>query len=340
MGSVKDLDISKAPTDNEPGQGCFNFSDRYSVFDWGEMPDHIPHKGEALCLITAYFFEKLEEKGIKTHYRGIKENGKTKKLSELNHPSGQLEVSLVRVIEPEYDNGEYDYSFYDNKVSNCLIPLEVIYRNTLPKHSSFRTRAEKGVIDINDYGLEKMPPPGTTLDQPIFDVSTKLEASDRYISWKEAKKIAGLNDKELSQAQELLAEVNNLITREVKQAGLKNLDGKIELAFDSNRELMVVDAVGTPDECRFAYNGFSISKEAVRKYYRQTEWHQEVTQAKKNYGKDWKQKVATSPEPLPEKILDLISQLYMVCTNEVTGIQWFDNISSFSEIRSQLQEIT
>ena len=254
MGSVKDLDISKAPTDNEPGQGCFNFSDRYSVFDWGEMPDHIPHKGEALCLITAYFFEKLEEKGIKTHYRGIKENGKTKKLSELNHPSGQLEVLLVRV--------------------------------------------------------------------------------------KEAKKIAGLNDKELSQAQELLAEVNNLITREVKQAGLKNLDGKIELAFDSNRELMVVDAVGTPDECRFAYNGFSISKEAVRKYYRQTEWHQEVTQAKKNYGKDWKQKVATSPEPLPEKILDLISQLYMVCTNEVTGIQWFDDISSFSEIRSQLQEIT
>jgi phosphoribosylaminoimidazole-succinocarboxamide synthase len=339
MGSVKDLEIFTAPTDNNPGKGCFDFSDRYSVFDWGEMPDHIPHKGEALCLITAYFFEKMEKQGIKTHYQGLIENGKTKKLSQLNHPSGKLEVSLVRVIEPEYNDGNYDYSFYNGNVSNCLIPLEIIYRNTLPKHSSFRKRAEKGNIDIKEYGLESLPEPGTALKQAIFDVSTKLEASDRYISWSEAKDISGLSQNEITKTQQLLSKVNQLITQEVEKADLKNLDGKIELAFDSNRNLMVVDAVGTPDECRFDYNGFSISKEAIRKYYRKTKWYQEVTKAKENIDPGWKEKVDKSPEPLPENILTLISQLYMVCANEITGIKWFDNTISFAEIKSQLKNI-
>ena len=55
------------------GIGRFHFSDRYSVFDWGEMPDHIEGKGAALCLMGAYCFEHLEEKGVKTHYRGLVE---------------------------------------------------------------------------------------------------------------------------------------------------------------------------------------------------------------------------------------------------------------------------
>ncbi len=336
MGSVKDLEILKQPQTENMGKGRFLFSDRYSVFDWGEMPDHIPHKGESLCIITAYFFEKLEEMGINTHYRGVIENNKLKKLSDLNNPSSNLEVSLVRVLEPEYKNGEYDYSDYDNNLANCLIPLEIIYRNTLPEHSSFRKRVEQGKIDIEDYGLEKLPPPGKALEKPIYDVSTKLESSDRYISWEEAKKIAGLNDNEIEQITELLSRVNNLITEEAKKADLKNLDGKIELAFDENRKLMVVDAVGTPDECRFAYNNFSISKEAIRKHYRDTEWYQEVTKAKKTQGPNWKEKVSCTPDPLPEEILQTVSELYMLCTNKITEREWFKDISSFTEIKEVL----
>ncbi|GAG55731.1 unnamed protein product, partial [marine sediment metagenome] len=40
-GSVKDLEILSRPEDNKMGIGRFHFSDRYSVFDWGEMPDHL-----------------------------------------------------------------------------------------------------------------------------------------------------------------------------------------------------------------------------------------------------------------------------------------------------------
>jgi len=35
------------------------------------MPDHIDGKGAVLCLMGAYSFERLEEKGVKTHYRGL-----------------------------------------------------------------------------------------------------------------------------------------------------------------------------------------------------------------------------------------------------------------------------
>ena len=59
MGSVKDLQIIKKPTQTAMGVGRFLFSDRYSVFDWGEMPDHIEGKGAALCLMGAYCFEQL-----------------------------------------------------------------------------------------------------------------------------------------------------------------------------------------------------------------------------------------------------------------------------------------
>ena len=60
MGSVKDLKVIEKPTPDKMGVGRFHFSDRYSVFDWGEMPDHIDGKGAALCLMGAYSFEWLD----------------------------------------------------------------------------------------------------------------------------------------------------------------------------------------------------------------------------------------------------------------------------------------
>ncbi|HLD77425.1 MAG TPA: phosphoribosylaminoimidazolesuccinocarboxamide synthase, partial [archaeon] len=38
MGSVKDLAVVRPTTETTMGIGRFHFSDRYSVFDWGEMP--------------------------------------------------------------------------------------------------------------------------------------------------------------------------------------------------------------------------------------------------------------------------------------------------------------
>ena len=102
MGSVKDLEIIKPPTPNTMGVGRFIFSDRYSVFDWGEMPDHIDGKGVALCAMGAYCFEQLERKGVKTHYRGLVDaSGEAVKVTALKQPSSIMEVSLVNVYKPK-----------------------------------------------------------------------------------------------------------------------------------------------------------------------------------------------------------------------------------------------
>ena len=35
----------------------FEFSDRYSVFDWGEMPDQLHEKGKTLAIMGKSFFQ-------------------------------------------------------------------------------------------------------------------------------------------------------------------------------------------------------------------------------------------------------------------------------------------
>ena len=56
MGSVKDLEVLESPYESKEGRGIFHFSDRYSVFDWGEMPDNIKNKGAALAMMATFNF--------------------------------------------------------------------------------------------------------------------------------------------------------------------------------------------------------------------------------------------------------------------------------------------
>ncbi len=224
----------------------------------------------------------------------------------------------------------YDYSVYTPRLRNCLIPLEIIYRNGLPEGSSVFKRLEQGSVTLSDLGLNHYPRGGEKLAKPIFDVSTKLEESDRYVTWEEAEKIAGLTSGEVVEIQDLLLKADRLISELAAKAGLVNEDGKIELAFDVERRLMVVDVVGTLDECRFTYNGFHVSKEIVRRYYRRTKWYEDVEEAKKKASaegvKDWKKLVKTKPPKLDQKLKKIISQMYKAAANEVTQENIFDSL--------------
>ena len=324
MGSVKDMIILEEPTRERTGVGRFVFSDRYSVFDWGEMPDHIEGKGQALCLITAYFFEELENRGVKTHYLGLVEGEKVVDLSGLEKPSNVLQFRTVRVIRPSEVPGGYDYSAYVGEKGCFLIPLEVIYRNSLPEGSSVFKRLREGSLTLEDIGLAEMPAPGQVLPRPILDVSTKLESSDRYLSWDEARAISGLSPEEITRLKELTLLVDSLITEKVEGLGLLHEDGKVEFAFDPQRELMLVDALGTPDECRFSYQGIPVSKEVARIHYRRTSWYRDVERAKEEEPVHWKERVVSRPEPLPSELRRAISHLYMSFANQVTGREWFD----------------
>ncbi len=333
MGSVKDLQIIQKPTQTQMGTGRFLFSDRYSVFDWGEMPDHIKGKGAALCLMGSFCFEQLEKVGVKTHYKGlVNEKSQAVKVAELKAPSSTMEVALVNIYRPKTTvaNGKiiHDYSMYTSALKNCLVPLEIIYRNGLPNGSSVFKRLEQGNVTLKDLGLDHQPKPGETLSKPIFDVSTKLEETDRYVTWAEAQKIAGLTDSELADIKTVLMKADETITKAASNAGLKNEDGKIELAFNEKRKLILVDVLGTLDECRFTYSGVHVSKEVARQFYKKTGWYNDLEKAKKDAEaggvQDWKSLCKLQPPKLNPVLKTIISQMYMAVANEMTNIKLFD----------------
>ncbi|MBU1077524.1 MAG: phosphoribosylaminoimidazolesuccinocarboxamide synthase [Spirochaetes bacterium] len=333
MGSVKDLQIIEEASGKSLGRGRFVFSDRYSVFDWGEMPDQIDDKGKSLALLSGYFLEKLKRKGIKTHYLGImNEKDEVKTLDSIDIPSNSIEVSLVRVVKPALKNNIYNYTVYKTEQNNFLIPFEIIYRNRLPENSSVFKRLEKGEVTPEYFGLKEYPKAGQVLDIPLFDISTKLEVNDRYITWDEAKEMAALSDEEIRKIRGITSKVNDIITEDARRIGMINEDGKIELAFNENREIIVVDTLGTLDECRFNYKDHPVSKEIARKYYRQTEWFQKVEKAKQADRFKWKEIVGEEPEKLPKEFKDLFAAMYKTTANQITGKEFFKGVPDMDTI--------
>lgn len=339
VGSVKSLDILIEASKNVVGEGIFNFSDDFSVFDWGKMPDVIPFKGAALCIMSAVAFENLRSRfgnNIQSHYRGL--NGSHQELQlvrGLSRPTTKMKVDLFQVIKPVFKNGEYDYSALEGQ-NNYLIPLEIIYRLGLPPGSSIFRRLKEKKLDYRDLGLDEEPIPGQRLPKPYFEVTTKLEETDRPVTWQEAEKFAHLQKGEIEKIKEILSRCIDVINTLAEKAGLQNEDGKIELALGPHREIVVVDVFGTLDECRFTYQGISISKEMLRQYYDPTPWKKEVDDAKK-YAKEngienWKQFVSSSPPRLPEEWINTVSWAYQAVANKMLGKDIFPDVPSIPEI--------
>lgn len=59
-GSVKRVFSSRL----DEGKLYFEFTDDYSVFDWGKMPDTIANKGRALAVMGAFFFQELSKPDV------------------------------------------------------------------------------------------------------------------------------------------------------------------------------------------------------------------------------------------------------------------------------------
>jgi len=124
---------------------------------------------------------------------------------------------------------------------------------------------------------------------------------------------------EIKKIKDILSLVNKEISRIALKGQLVNEDGKIELAFDSERKLMLVDVIGTLDECRFTYQGQPISKEMVRQFYRKTDWYQNVVRAKETASqkgiKDWKKICSSQPTKLDKELKKIFSQVYQATAN-------------------------
>ncbi|ADQ66231.1 phosphoribosylaminoimidazole-succinocarboxamide synthase [Halogeometricum borinquense DSM 11551] len=329
MTSVKEFRVETDPTADELGRGRFVFTNQYSVFDWGEMPDHVPKKGASLCTMGAFNFELLEVNDIPTHYVGVIEDGETTDLKECESPPTEMVIELTQVPDLPYVGGSgadaYDYDAYHEAADeNYLIPLEIVFRNTVPVGSSLRTRGEPA-----DYGLDAdaWPDEAVSLPEPVVEFSTKYEEQDRYLDREEAESIAGRA--ELDRLEELALSVNHILNERAERAGFTHEDGKIECLYHDGT-IKVADVVGTFDENRFSYDGQEVSKEVVRQYYKRTdpEWVEAVSEAKDRSREegvaDWRTLCEKSPDNLPASVLTAVSEMYAAGTNGYTDSEWFD----------------
>ncbi|MEW6440924.1 MAG: phosphoribosylaminoimidazolesuccinocarboxamide synthase [bacterium] len=137
-GSVKNVRLVRPPRGAVHGQYVFEFTDDYSVFDFGKMPDALRGKGSALAAMSACLFEELGRPsswkklarrtdvwdrfggdvfkrrllrspagretlslGMKTHYEGmIDRKGRPRNLEELGEPTNRILVKAVPVLPP------------------------------------------------------------------------------------------------------------------------------------------------------------------------------------------------------------------------------------------------
>jgi phosphoribosylaminoimidazole-succinocarboxamide synthase len=275
----------------------FVFTDNISVFD-KVIPSLIPFKGETLCKEGVYWFERARRMGIKTHF--------------LNYiPPRSMLCKKVDIIPSEQ---------ITRQSKRHLIPLEFICRWYVAGSLFDRAKEEEISAEALGFSPGHKIIYGEELPQPFLEVSTKLEKTDRLLDKAEALAISGLSSQEYEDAREIVLKIDEDIGKSVEQRGLIHVDGKKELAFDEDRQIMVVDVYGTADEDRFwdksryEEGDFQdLSKEYVRQYYRQTGYKNQLYAAR----------AAGSLEPpipaLPQGIIDETTKIYVQLFEMITG---------------------
>jgi phosphoribosylaminoimidazole-succinocarboxamide synthase len=338
--SVKEFRVSREATPASLGEGAFYFTDAYSVFDWGPMPDDVPDKGASLCSMGAFNFELLEREGVPTHYRGVVEDGAVVPLAETTEPPREMAIDLTQVPDLPHEGRDYDYdAFHEAGGSNYLIPLEVVFRNRVPVGSSLRRRTDP--VD-HDLDLDEWPDETVALADPIVEFSTKYEESDRYLDREEADRIAGRAS--LDDLESVARTVNRVVTDRAEAAGMVHQDGKIECLYYEG-EIRVADVVGTFDENRFSYDGTQISKEVLRQYHKRTQpaWVEAVdaakAEAKERDLADWKALCDRSPEPLAPDVIEAVADLYRAGTNRYADESIFADAPSMDDAIAAVRDL-
>lgn len=330
-GSSKNILVLNKPTANQAGSGVFEFTDYFSVFDWGRfLDDPILGKGEAMAAVVGRYFELLSVAGIKSHYLGKEDMTKIK-------------VALVDI--------PHAYANVDFGTVNYLLPIEIIFRIYTHPASSDLKKIKEGKRTYQELGYEQMPEPNKRLPQVKISYSTKLEETDRVLSREEAQVLSGLGDGEMDKLESLARKVCDIITDHSEKIGLIHYDGKIEIAKDAEGDFMIVDVLSTLDEDRFMMdagggNFVDVSKQFIRNWYVAQGWKKEVDAAKKvaeeKNSRDWKQ-FCSKPPKMPANVKNLISEMYLADAKERAGVDLCEKygikLRPLSEIAKEIRHI-
>jgi phosphoribosylaminoimidazole-succinocarboxamide synthase len=307
-GSVKNL-----YQDPDPAYVWFEYTDDYSVFDWGKMPDPIPGKGEALARLAEFFFRELEDPQ-RWEMLGLAKQPDIAPFLPIRHhflsrDGARLKMLRVDVPKPKPVSigGAlvYDYSY--SMTGRQLLPLEVIFRFGVPKGSNLLTRKDWYPFPIYE---------GAEFSEPLIEFSTKLESKDRMLTYQEAALILKGHADLLAQVHGKTCAIARFLKALFGSRGLKLWDGKLEWALIDGM-VTLVDSVG-PDELRVSQGSAVMSKQFLRDHYLGSPWEQALVKgkdlARARATADWKpivkDELKQKPDPLPAPYLAAAQSLY------------------------------
>jgi phosphoribosylaminoimidazole-succinocarboxamide synthase len=308
-GSVKNVRIVVPPKTRVPGRYLFEFTDDYSVFDYGKMPDTIRGKGCAIAMLSAYLFEelarpaawqrlfrkadvfdrlggkqihdelrrsaagkRLAQHGLQTHYIGLLDDqGKCRTIDQLRTPSNRLLVKAVPVVTPQ--------------------PI-VIDGHVVWDYNSFRSDLSQYLVPLENVFRFGVPTGSSLLErlkkQPDYARQIGLDSHPVEGEWLSRPVL------EFSSKLEPMDRFLPLETA-LNFSGLSGVDFQAlrdlsllvaaflydlfrsrgldlwdgKFEFIKTREGLLLADSITPDELRITREGTQLSKEPLRQYYKE-----------------------------------------------------------------------
>ncbi len=257
-------------------------SDRISAFDF-ILPDEVPHKGEILSRISAFWFEKFSDI-IPNH--------------------------LISMDPADYPAEYAQYSDYLLGRSMLVkkaktIPIECIVRGYLTGSGKKTYDAEGTVCGIKlPEGLTE----ASQLPEPIFTPSTKAELGDHdeNISFERCAEIVG---KELAEKiRDASLAIYKAASEYAATRGIIIADTKFEFGLIDG-ELTLIDEALTPDSSRFWPAEGYVEGQVQPSYDKQ-------------YVRDWLKAnwdMQGEPPHLPAEVMSGTSERYQEAYQILTG---------------------
>ncbi|MDP8257357.1 MAG: phosphoribosylaminoimidazolesuccinocarboxamide synthase [Candidatus Alcyoniella australis] len=305
-GSVKDLYLVKPPTQSGPGVLRFAYTDDFSVFDYGKMPDAIPGKGAAMATLSGWLFEqvarpalwrkalkegllervrdralrerlargaalkRLKRDGMNTHYRGMVDtDGRVVQTRELSRPSALMEVEAVNIVRPR------SMDLGGGRIYNYNAIYEGLDNFLVPLEVVFRFGVPRGssLLDRLADNPEYVADLGLKR-VPLEGATLRRPLIELFSKLEPADRFlnseTALNFSGLSNV-EFVELIDTALLLALLLTGLFSTAGfKLwdgKFEFIKSGALKLGDAI-TPDELRLTTRGVQISKEPLRQWYK------------------------------------------------------------------------
>lgn len=265
QGSTKKIQVHSA------GKLKMETTPFLSAFDVGPCSHRFPRIDIVRTTFTDHFFRMLSEAGVLHHF--VKRNGMTSVVVK------EFQVSKLN------DDGSYELlPPLSDSVHGRQIPLEFIVRREVATTGlAKRIKDKNDPLTLQRLGVKSVKDLAVGKTIPLFvECSTKLEPKDRYLSDKEAMRLGGLSEEELSLCFTLMRKVAGILIARAKRNNMNLKDFKLELGITPGGEPVVTDFF-SPDEMRLTNaKGESKDKDIFRGYLDEVGFKTLVDEARKN----------------------------------------------------------